>query len=302
MAVVTKKKTVSKKKVTKKKVVVEGEEKVTAKTAVGVINEMVIGELFEAGVSGEPLMWERPWVVYPKQNISGKVYNKINSLLLSAVSDEFFLTFNQARELGAIINDYTPMYILNTYPINTPVSPEYILAWRESEIFIDNVRHKQVWHHKYTKLLPISQVSGVDEPIEKHPFIPRENIDGFIADLKLKIKEQGSVPHYDAITDTIIVPAKDRFASQGEWYHTLMEQIVALKAPKVLNDNDKEYARKELTVAIASAAVCLTFGITDLNKSTAAQVTKWIEYIKADEQLLLNASTRADRIVKELLK
>ena len=67
------------------------------------VYEIITGQII-AQLENDVAPWRQPWSVgLPKNLVSGKVYRGINLFLLSTAGCEYFLTRNQAEELGGTI-------------------------------------------------------------------------------------------------------------------------------------------------------------------------------------------------------
>ena len=280
------------------------------KSPVQVINDMIVQELFEAKLSGDALVWQRPYFVYPKQNFSTKrEYNAVNRLLLGDDGEEFYLTLTQVNEQKGNVKDFNWKYVFSNFKQERQVREDYVCQWFEEVYTRDGVRYASQWRNKYTKVLRLSDTDIVAP--EKNVFQPRTDISEYIDGCKFNIKHQGSISKYDVETDTVVVPHRGRFDSEADYYNEIFKGIVTATAiPTRLNrvifnkDNPislkKQTIREELVVEMSSCACLLKFGMTPPIKNTAAAIDVWMDAIKEDETLFTVAAGRAEKVLKFL--
>jgi len=280
------------------------------KTAVQIINDMIVQELFEAKLSGDALVWQKPFFVYPKQNFATKrVYNSVNRLLLGDDGEEFYLTLPQVNELKGRVNDFNWKYVFSNYKKERQVAEDYVGSGFEEVYSRDGVRYAARWMHSYNKVLRLSDTDIVAP--EKTTFQPRTDISEFIDKSGFIIKHQGSITKYDNETDTIIVPHIGRFNGEADYYNEVFKGIAAATAkPSRLNRSitnkgnavsvKKQEIKEDLTIEMASCACLLKFGLTPPIKNTTAAIDKWLDAIKEDENLFTVAAGRAEKILKFL--
>ena len=121
-------------------------------TVYEIITGQIIAQL-EKGVAP----WRQPWSVgLPKNLVSGKVYRGINLFLLSTAGCEYFLTRNQAEELGATIR-------CKGLPV---------VFWKMLERENKKTGEKELTPFmRYYKVYPANGVDGLDVPFPEPIFV-----------------------------------------------------------------------------------------------------------------------------------
>lgn len=280
------------------------------KTPLQVVNDMIIQELFAAKLSDEKLVWQKPYFAYPKQNyLTGYTYNAINKLLLGNDGEEFYLTLKQVNSLEGKVNEFNWRYVYNSFRKTREVDAAYQPKFWETIEVIQGVRYAVVWQHTYTKLI---RLRDTDIPVQKTgiAFDVRPDLEDFIESrFPVKVIHGGSLSGYDVPADTIHIPDRDRFSSSAEYYKTLFHEVAhacgtqsRLKRFDAMptENNQKAFAREELTAELAAATMMHKFGIEFDVKNTAAYIDQWIEAVQADDKLFLNAAANAEKIIKFL--
>ena len=118
-------------------------------------------------------------------------------------------------------------------------------------------------------------------------------------------------PHYRPGTDTVHIPALDRFQDPESYYGTVFHELAhATGHPKRLerfgldaNANDLHaYGREELTAAMGAAMLAAHAGIAPaLVEMEASYIRHWRDVINADKAMVIRAATLAQRAVDLIL-
>lgn len=127
-------------------------EKLRAK-ALKMYAELMVQKIKEVDASD----WQKPWFGTnfsgQAQNINGRRYNNFNQILLSFISEEkgykvpVFLTFNQAKEMGASVLKGEKGFPVNLYtPIITDKEGNKISKEVYSSLTTQKRRHIQLSH------------------------------------------------------------------------------------------------------------------------------------------------------------
>jgi antirestriction protein ArdC len=121
-------------------------------------HELITNKIIES-LESNTIPWKKPWTsLSPKNLHSNKEYRGINHLLLSMVPTKypFFLTFNQAKELGGSVlkgSKSVPVFFYS--PIKK--LDENYKNEDESELSV-----KSYWLMKQYSVFTLEQVEGID--------------------------------------------------------------------------------------------------------------------------------------------
>ena len=281
-------------------------EKKEKKSVISIINDKITEELFAAKLSDEKLVWQKPWLIYPKQNfVSHRKYNAVNRMLLGNDGEEFYLTLAQVNELKGTVKEFNWSIVSNQYKKEYEVPFSHQARWFEEVVERDGKKFASVWCHSFTKLLKLSD-TDIPEP-ERKEFVPKEDIDSFIASLPFHLAHGGSESSYDSTHDVIRIPNKDRFDTVEDYYFTVFKwiakacgSVTRLNNALALKDekhSQRNQVREELITEIAGCAVLHMFGLQPPVKNTAAYIDTWLEAVKADEQLFVYSAQRVEKIL-----
>jgi antirestriction protein ArdC len=266
-----------------------------------IITERII-VLLEQGT----IPWHKPWNVkrgFPRNLVSKKPYRGVNVFLLHAMHYEspFWLTFNQAKQLGAHIRK------------GEKACP--VVFWKQLEVEdkdtheiekIPMLRFYHVWN--------IAQVEGLNElpdPIHTAAITKPAEI---VANMpqRPEIKSGFAKAFYSPGEDFVGMPNRERFTSEDEFYSVLFHELThstghesRLNRPGITEASgfsSDEYSREELIAEMGSAFLCGQAGIVErtLNNS-AAYLQNWLEALKNDRKLIVQAAAQAQKAADFIL-
>lgn len=281
-------------------------------------------------------LWRQGWRVYGAlvSAISGKRYNGVNRLFLSAAtmergySDNRWLTYNQMKEKGW---EFKRDAEGNSMGKNAGVSIEYFSLYDKStkqkfdkhtldgmtEAERDDYMDENVIAlRKYYCVFNGDVIEGIPER-EKPVIDPSgrniraENILQYWNDNESKIIYGGDEAFYRSATDEIFLPDKDKFLSLPEFYATALHEVGhSTGHEKRLNRNlgdgfgSASYAEEELRAEIASMFIEQDLGIEVDDKhiqNNSAYIQFWHDKIKDDPNVLFRAIADAEKITKYVM-
>jgi antirestriction protein ArdC len=281
-------------------------EKSTRPDVYQLVTDRVIAAL-EAG----QVAWRKPWhAAYglPRNYVSGRAYTGINAFLLHLVGGTpFFLTFRQARELGGTIRRGAKGLPVVYYSVATRTDRQ---TGEEEKIpFI-----------KYYTVFSVDDVEGVEitlpEPPQDRAHAPLAAAEALVASWAggPRLEHGGQQACYAPGPDLVNVPRPETFTSGEAYYSTLFHELThATGHPRRLNRPDLAealrpgggagYAREELTAEMGAAFLC---GHAGLNpgatlENTAAYLQFWLEQLRGDKKLVVQAASRAQRATELIL-
>lgn len=265
------------------------------------ITDKIIAELENGNIP-----WIKPWNWQPAYSRStGKPYNMINQFLLDKPGE--WLTFQQAKKEGG--------------KVKKGEKATHILSWivKKSEVEEnENKKEKLSFFKKFTPVFHISQCEGIEpkkeiefnediQPIDRcekvfTDYLKRENI---------KLTE-GNSAFYSPSDDLIQLPKKGQFEQIENFYqvafhesaHSTGHKSRLDRLDKLASFGSDEYSKEELVAEISSAILMANMGIDTEStfKNTAGYIQSWIKQLKNDNNLIIEASAKADKAVSLILQ
>lgn len=264
-----------------------------------------ITELLDKGV----IPWQQPWTDagHPKNLISDKNYRGINVWLLNSLHYQrnIFLTYNQAKDLGATVNK------------GEKAHPVVFWKWLEKE----NKETKEIERVpllRYYNVFNIEQCSGI--PIEKIPPTtlkennPIETCEKIITEMPKRppIHHSEQRAYYNRDADFVNVPKRETFRSSEDYYATLFHELVhstghndRLARRELLTSKGMrtgEYATEELTAEMGASYLKSYAGIPIHQlENQASYIRYWLEKLHDDKRIFVHASAQAQRATDFIL-
>jgi antirestriction protein ArdC len=274
-----------------------------------VITDRVI-TLLEQGT----VPWQKPWQsgdLLPRNLISQKEYRGVNIFLLHAMSyaSPFWLTFNQARELGGNVKR------------GEKACPVVFWKWLEAE---ENGQAKRIPLLRYYSVFNVSQCEGI--PGDKIPAQngtkrehgPITEAERIVASMpkRPEVKTGLDRAFYSPAGDYVGMPAPGSFRSGEDFYSVLFHELTHSTGHesrlnrKGVSGSDGEwsafgstpYAREELVAEMGSAFLCGQAGIVERTlDNSASYVASWLSRLKDDRKLVVHAAAQAQRAADFIL-
>lgn len=261
-----------------------------------VITDRIISLLEEGTVP-----WHRPWGSpedFPKNLVSGKEYQGINTFLLSSAGYEspYWLTFKQAKERGGSVRKAEkgmPCIYWNTIEIEDAKSGEM-----KSRGFLK----------RYT-VFNVAQCEDVAyPPVEKieREFEPIEACEKLVAKMPNPpgIKHEGNRAAYSPSQDTVSMPRPESFESPEHYYSTIFHELThstghekRLNRMPIANaPGGRGYAMEELVAEMGAAFLCGRTGLEDKTiDNSAAYIDFWLGRLRNDSKLVVQAAGKAQK-------
>ena len=273
-----------------------------------IITDRIIEQL-QRGV----VPWRRPWTTqFPKSLRSLREYRGINVLLLASqgYSSPYWLTFNQAKELGGHVKQGEPSTIV-TFWKRSPYKRH------NEETGEDETR--QGFLLRYYRVFNLCQTEGIAEKLglsttgESSRVPSIETCERIVREMPFAPRrEQSNAAWYRPLTDTVGMPVRDSFHSSEEYYSTLFHELAhstghpaRLKRDGIENVNSfasESYSKEELIAEMTSAFLCGVSGISPATVSNSASYLQlWISRLRGDSRLLISAASHAQKATDYIL-
>ena len=274
---------------------------------------IVVQEILTALESGV-CVWDIPFVRLGHKNYcSGKMYNGINRLILNIgtkYQSNYWLTFNQAKEQGGIVKKGekgTKIVFWNWFYIND----KGVIVKNPSDEQIDNLESRA--SVKYYTVFNTEQVENLPIKIDKklNIFAPVQKAEEVINGYKdCTIEHVAKNKNcYNLLTNIITLSPKDTFKSETQYYTTVFHELIHSTAKRLnrIKDDDcsldkAERGLEELTAEIGAGMLCAYSGFKEsVISNVSSYCNSWLKAIKADKNMLITASYRAEKAVNYIL-
>jgi len=253
------------------------------------------------------IAWDRPFNnPEPKNYITGKNYNGFNRLILgiSPFKSSYWLTYNQARQLGGSIKSGSKGTPIVFYKIS-----EYATEDSKGDLTVKTIPFIQ-----YSTVFNFDQTNGLQsKDIINNNIKPIEEAEEIVKNYKTKpeIKE-GKQPCYIPNRDIIEIPKTNSFKSEAGYYSTLFHELAHStghqsrlnreELTKVASFGSEDYSKEELIAEFSSSFLCSKAGILkETRKNNTAYIQSWLKALKNDKSQLITASSKAQKVYNYIL-
>ena len=261
--------------------------------------------------------WIKPWRGVPVSRplrACGIPYRGMNVFWLWMVADmcgyasPFWMTYNQAKELGAQVRKGEKSTIAIFYKSYT------------KEVEAPETGEKTDESRRVLKAYPVfnaDQVEGLSEHF--HPAATLEvvepegrqaELDSFFANIPAVLRHQGDEAYYEPVADRVTMPPLHLFSGFDHYYATLAHELShwtghASRLDRNLKNRfgSAAYAAEELIAELSSAMLGAELGlpVTHLD-SHASYIEHWLKLLKQDDRAILTAAAKAEEASRLLLK
>jgi antirestriction protein ArdC len=261
--------------------------------------------------------WIKPWRGVPVSRplrACGIPYRGMNVFWLWMVADmcgyasPFWMTYNQAKELGAQVRKGEKSTIAIFYKSYT------------KEVEAPETGEKTDESRRVLKAYPVfnaDQVEGLPERF--HPAATLEvvepegrqaELDSFFARIPAVLRHQGDEAYYEPVADRVTMPPAHLFSGFDHYYATLAHELShwtghASRLDRNLKNRfgSAAYAAEELIAELSSAMLGAELGlpVTHLD-SHASYIEHWLKLLKQDDRAILTAAAKAEEASRLLLR
>jgi len=268
----------------------------------GVITDRIIEQL-ENGV----IPWEKPWTGTQSGAISGatgKAYSLLNQMLLGKPGEYF--TYNQVLAKGGHVRKYEKAQIVVFWKQVKVIEKDE--AGQQIEKIIPMLRYYSVFHADQCEGITAEQ-----RPVKviAHPAAD-DIITAYSQRERLDIRHQrGDEAYYSPSRDCVVLPLREQFNSVSEYFSTAFHELThstghssrlnRLKATAHFGNDD--YGQEELVAEIGAAALLNYTGIETKQslRNNVAYIQSWLNALKNDKRLIVQASGAASKAVDMII-
>ena len=252
--------------------------------------------------------WRKPWNVETgaPRNIRGTHYRGINVFLLGcqAFESPYWLTFNQARELGGSVKR------------GERGSPVVFWKWLE-KVSSETGQKERIPLLRYYTVFNVLLCEGVSVPNLEQPVKAHQRIEECERVVQgyengPAVNHGGGVAFYNSAADQVTMPSPERFTTPEEYYSTLFHEFghstghrsrlarEGVTDPKRFGSH--EYSREELVAEMSAAFLAGRCGIEPCTlDNSAAYIGSWLRVLRKDSRMLVSAGGQAQRAADWIL-
>ena len=266
------------------------------------ITDRIIHEL-ESGNIPWHCSW-RPEAWRHRNMISGRPYRGINAILLNNLPYEtpFWLTMRQLTALGGSLKQ-------DASGINVIF---WNLVEKKDATEIPVLRFYRIYNLEDTVGIPFSKIPQLPSK-ESLAFNPIEAAEEILAGYDgPTIIHKGDSACYNPGLDQIRMPMRHTFENEEEYYSTLFHELThstghksRLNRPGMdhIKFGSETYSKEELIAEMGAAFLCAHSGIENATiQNSGAYIRGWLECLKNDKKLVVQAAQKAQKAVDFILK
>jgi antirestriction protein ArdC len=284
--------------------------RVTRSSAEKVDAYQLVTDRIVAALEAGHVPWHRPWANVddrPRSLSTGKTYKGINVFILTATAmaagydSPWWGTFKQIQERGGMVRKGekgTPVVFWKFIEKKDPLTDEikkipflrYFTVFNASQA--DDLVVPTSSPDPYAELKTASQIVSryVDGP---------------------KVVHTGNRACYSPWFDRVMMPKSGQFEDVEAYYSTLFHELVhstghesrlarkSLVTPTPFGDPD--YSREELVAEMGAAFLNAEAGIPPNYPQHVGYIAHWIEALKGDSKLLVQAAGAAQKAADRIL-
>lgn len=266
------------------------------------ITDRIVKEL-ETGCIPWHCSW-RPEAWRHRNMVSGKPYRGINSILLNNLpyDSPFWMTPRQLYKLGG--------------ELKPDASGAEVVFWtlfeRDDKTKFPMLRFYRIFNLEDTVGVPFTKIPYLP-PRSEIAFSPIDTAEDILAGYNgPEIIHGGESACYSPLLDRIRMPKRHTFDNEEEYYSTLFHEEThstghrsRLNRPGMENIKfgSETYSKEELIAEMGAAFLCAYSGIENTTiQNSGAYIRGWLERLKNDKKLVVQAAQKAQKAVDYILK
>lgn len=279
------------------------------------------------------LPWQRGWentATRPFNPASGVKYKggNVMGLLLAQLqrgsSDPRWMTLKQANKAGYSIRKGAKATYVEYWDWGVPGLKLTKLGAdqdaTENDETEEQARARTRARVFYAAVFNGADVVGLPEMVREQTWQPHELAEKLIAASGAEIEHTAvsragfgvveNAAYYTRGADKIVVPPKESFKSQGDYYATVLHELAhwtghtsrlnRLAPDERAKFGSPTYAREELRAEIASFFLSSMLGVEGKAQNHAAYAASWLEALKGDKHEIFRAARDAEQIVDHI--
>jgi len=252
--------------------------------------------------------WHKPWTAkaaFPRNYVTKKAYRGVNVLLLHAMAYEspFWMTYKQAAELGGNVRK------------GEKACP--VVFWKQLELEDKETGElEKIPMLRFYFVFNLSQCENIKD-IANAPQVQTTTTEA--AEIVEQMPQRPAIKHgmrkafYSPGEDYIGLPDAKNFESEAAYYSVLFHEMIhstghtsRLNRPTLTTKagfGASDYCREELIAELGASFLCGQASITtpSLIENSAAYLRGWLEALKNDKTLIVQAAAQAQRATDFIL-
>lgn len=246
---------------------------------------------------------------FPFNPVSGTEYSGMNrlNLMIQGYSDPRWMTYKQAQSVNAQVRKGER----GTGLVRLITHTEKIQKDEKGKIIRDEngepVKERIQLENPYFKSFTVFNAEQIDglPAWEKAPpvWIDHDRAEKLLKASGAVIHHRGNDAYYNRTRDFIVLPPKERFFGQGEYYAVALHELGHWTghADRLNRDmggrfGDSSYAREELRAEISSMMMSRELGLPHNPDRHAGYVGDWVKVLTEEPMEILQASQDAAKI------
>ncbi len=263
-----------------------------------------IVDLLETGT----VPWHKPWTAkagFPRNYVTKKAYRGVNVLLLHAMAYEspFWLTYKQAAEHGGNVRK------------GEKACP--VVFWKQLELEDKETGElEKIPMLRFYFVFNLSQCENIKDTANA-PQVQTTTTEA--AEIVQQMPQRPAIKHgmrkafYSPGEDCIGLPDTKNFETEAAYYSVLFHEMIhstghtsRLNRPTLTTKagfGASDYCREELIAELGASFLCGQASITtpSLIENSAAYLRGWLEALKNDKTLIVQAAAQAQRATDFIL-
>ncbi|MCV3371732.1 zincin-like metallopeptidase domain-containing protein [Campylobacter lari] len=262
--------------------------------------------------------WIKPWKGIdltnnmPYNPITNKPYNGINSinLMLQNYNDPRWLTYKQAQSINAQVRKGEKSTLIQYWQFSEIVDKldeeGNIITNEKGEVEQIEVKleNPKVFFAYVFNAEQIENMPKLEQKQEIDNFKTIKEAQKILNDSKAIIHHQGNRAFYNVANDTITLPMKENFLSEGAYYATALHELGHWSGHESRLNRDlnhpfgsKEYAKEELRAEIASFLFNGKIGLDYDPGQHLSYIDSWVKILEDKPHEIFKATSDATKIV-----
>jgi antirestriction protein ArdC len=267
----------------------------------------------------------------PRNPASKHIYSGINSLVLrvnqqaGGYTDPRWMTYKQAQDLGGQVRK-------GEKGVQILVPFKRVRKETDAKTGEEKVSGSYITFG-VTTVFNVEQIDGLNLPTAKaemgEPKTPLEAQDFILERYQKSMEAKGlkapkvdytyvgeygshsSSPNWHPNSDVITLPTKEQFNSPEDMFDTIAHELAhstghatrldRTELTKNYGTDNAARGKEELIAEISSAILASMFGVNSDFDNTAAYVQSWLSALKNDPEMVMSASSEAQKVVDYLL-
>ena len=281
----------------------------TNKSVAEIVTEQVI-----AGLKKGSIAWRKPWTTMRPHNFVSKHEYQGTNILLSAVACNannyeypLFASYKQIQSIGGQVKKGEKGHVI-VFAKQSSFEKEETKNGITKKVIksIPVLRYSTVFNIQQTTL----ETKDIKSKIKEFTHKPDMNAEQLLYKQKPIIRHGGDRASYSPDSDIINMPTLKSFEDQSEYYLTAYHELTHWTGHKSrcnrFDDGNHSfgselYSKEELVAEIGANMLSNYAGLKrTVSKNSQAYINNWLKRLQSDSQLIISASSKAQKAMTYL--